>query len=56
MSTVASITTPRDFWNRKVDKAIQMFEYSAWTEDKFVDEMSVLGFDKAVIREKMNDG
>ena len=56
MSNVASLTTPRDFWNRKVDKAIQMFEYGAWTEDKFVDEMSILCFDEAVIREKMYEG
>ena len=26
-----SVAPVREFWNRKVDKAIQMFEYGAWT-------------------------
>ena len=56
MDSVASLTTPREFWDRKVDKAIQMFEFGAWTEEKFLDEMSRLGYDKAVIREKIYEG
>ena len=51
-----SVAPVREFWNRKVDKAIQIFEYGAWTEEKFLDEMSRLGYDKAVIREKIYEG
>ena len=51
-----SVANVREFWNRKVDKAIQMFEYGAWTEEKFLDEMSRLGYNKAVIREKIYEG
>ena len=32
-----SVSPVREFWDRKVDKAIQMFEYGAWTEEKFLD-------------------
>jgi|TARA_B100000470_G_scaffold199293_1_gene170303 hypothetical protein len=50
--TVAPV---REFWDRKVDKALQMFEYGAWDQDKFVDEMSRLGFDKNYITETLNE-
>ena len=50
--TVAPV---REFWDRKVDKAFQMFEYGAWDQDKFVDEMSRLGFDKNSITEALNE-
>lgn len=50
--TVAPV---REFWDRKVDKALQMFEYGAWDLDKFLDEMSRLGFDKTYIAETLSE-
>jgi hypothetical protein len=52
---VAELTTSRDFWNRKVNKVIQMFEYGALTEKKFVSEMSVLGYDRDDLFNALND-
>ena len=49
------VTPVREFWNRKVDKTIQMFEYGAYSDEKFLDEMSRLGFDKANIKEAISD-
>jgi len=50
-----AVATVREFWNRKVDKTIQMFEYGAWDQEKFLDEMSRLGFDKTNIEEAISD-
>ncbi len=51
-----SVTPIREFWNRKVDKTIQMFEYGAFTQDKFISEMDRLGFKEADILEVIDEG
>jgi hypothetical protein len=51
----AELTTNREFWDRKVNKVIQMFEYGAFTEQKFVSEMSRLGYDRNEVKEALND-
>jgi|TARA_R110000744_G_scaffold231420_1_gene349608 hypothetical protein len=42
----AEITTAREFWDRKVHKTIQMYEYGAFTDEKFISELSTLGYDE----------
>tara|TARA_Y100000758_G_C15707472_1_gene295782 strand:- start:191 stop:373 length:183 start_codon:yes stop_codon:yes gene_type:complete len=55
MKECEMVTPVREFWNRKVDKTIQMFEYGAYTNEKFLSEMTRLGFDKATIKEAIDD-
>ena len=49
------LITPREFWDRKVEKIIQMFEYGAFTEEKFVSEMARWVYDRNDVEEALND-
>lgn len=49
------VTPVREFWQKKVNKTVQMFEYGAFSQDKFLDEMSRLGFDRTYIQEVLDN-
>ena len=38
-----------DFWSRKVDRFIQMFEYGKDTPDQFIYNMMLMGFQESDI-------
>ena len=44
------LATARNFWEQKILKHIQMFEYGKYTEDEFVINMERMGYDEELTR------
>lgn len=49
------VVPPREFWERKVDKYIQLWEYGHCTNEQFQKNMVRMGYDEDIVTDIMEE-